>query len=161
VRATQHLIVHDPLRHVAEEELVTVTRDDAVHDAGVAAAATAAPARRRERQFVRPVGDREEPGGTGKDVEQEVSRKSERVDLDVVVVHEAGQGVHLGDTRELDLVDHQDPHSLVQELAHVRTQVALGGDGLGLGFDADPARHHAVGAAVAEGPQCDVTATLS
>ncbi len=49
VRATEDLIVDDTLSDVASEELVPLSRDDAVDDAGVAAALLAAPARRSER----------------------------------------------------------------------------------------------------------------
>jgi hypothetical protein len=110
---------------------------------------------------VGPVRDREEPGRTGKDVQQEVSRKQEGVHVDVAVIDQPGHRVDLIDAGELHFVDHEDLGDVREEHLDRFGEVATRFHRPGPGLDADAARHHPVDAPVAEDPRFHVAAALS
>jgi hypothetical protein len=92
--------VNGPFTDVTGDKLSSLTRHYAVNHARVTTALFAAPTRRRQRQFVRPVGDREEPSRGRKDVQEKVRRKAEGVHVDVAIIDEPGQRVDLRDARK-------------------------------------------------------------
>src|ERR1035438_2963642 len=161
MRATEHLVVHDALVDVAGEELIALSSAPAIHDTGVAATLLTAPARRRQGKFVRPIRDGEQPGRAREEVEQEVGGETEGVDVDSEVIDDLGEGVDLFDARELRFIDHEDVDAVSTESCDVGREVAARNDRFGARFDTDPTRHHTGVAAVPEGPQGDVTSSLT
>ena len=86
---------------------------------------------------MRPVGDCEEPRGTGKEIEQEVGRQSKSVHVDPQVVDDARQSVNLFHARELRFVNDEDVDTVALESSDVRREITPRLDSFGAGFDAD------------------------
>ena len=81
--------------------------------------------------------------------------------VNAVIVDKSCERVDLFHAGELHFIDHQDPDVVGEELFNRPRKICVRFDGFSFGLDADAARHHALGAAVAKGPQGHVAAALA
>ncbi|GAB7190868.1 hypothetical protein NUM3379_15750 [Kineococcus sp. NUM-3379] len=141
--------------HVPDDDLLALDDHLPVHGARVVGGAGPAPAQRGDLEDLHPVRELHEPGRAGEEARAEVRGDPEGEHVDVVVVHEVGELLHLLGGVELRLV----AHDVVDALAAGRARRQLGEevgavvDLGGVAAQPEAAGDHGVAGAVEAGEQ--------